>query len=74
MNFAPQVREDFERIKWQKVKGKYTHKYIEDSQEIILKHTEGNESSTEAYLYYQATFKFTEHLREVLKNLRLSLL
>jgi len=66
-NFVYQVREDFEKIK---AEGSEYYTW-QSSRQQVLSHKNRNPDTQEAYQYYQATYRYTEDLREVLKNLRL---
>jgi len=66
-NFVPQVRADFEKIK---TEGSEYYTW-QSSRVQVLSQKNRNPDTEEAYQYYQATYRYTEDLREVLKNLRL---
>lgn len=66
-NFVPQVRKDYESVKSD---GK-DFPILMTSRENILAQKSQEPDPKEALRYYQATFNYTENLREVLENLRL---
>ena len=66
-NFVPQVRKDYEALKSH---GK-DFPILMTSRDNILAQKSQDPDPKEALRYYQATFNYTENLREVLENLRL---
>jgi len=67
-NFAPQVRKDYDLIK-----RKTNFTIIEASRDDVLAQKRKDPDPKEAFRYYQATFEYTENLRNVLTDLRLRL-
>ena len=64
--FSQQVRSDFEKI----MESKRDYWTWQRSRQLVIHKVNRKPDHREAYKYYQATFRYTENLRKVLRDLR----